>query len=80
MISFVKPINLNGTELRQELNAVGITITDEPTTIKTTADNLIWLDIAESDAEAAETIVAAQCRFYLATWTPSQPRTQWLHL
>jgi hypothetical protein len=59
MISFVKPINLNGTELRQELNAVGITITDEPTTIKTTADNLIWLDIAESDAEAAETIVAA---------------------
>jgi uncharacterized protein YbcC (UPF0753/DUF2309 family) len=59
MISFTKPTNLNGYELRQELNAAGILISDEPTSVKTTADNLIWLDIAESDAQAAEAIVAA---------------------
>jgi hypothetical protein len=59
MISFTKPTNLNGFELRQELNAAGILISDEPTSVKTTADNLIWLDIVESDAKAAEAIVAA---------------------
>jgi hypothetical protein len=59
MISFTKPTNLNGFELRQELNAAGILISDEPTSVKTTADNLIWLDIAEADAATAQAVVAA---------------------
>jgi len=58
MISFTKPTNLNGAELRQELNDAGITISFDLGTVVHTADGLIWLDIAEGDAEAAEAIVA----------------------
>ena len=59
MISFDKPINLNGFELREELNAAGVSISNEPTAVKTTADNLIWLDIDDRDKEAAAKVIAA---------------------
>ena len=59
MISFNKPTNLNGTELRQELNDGGVTISFDRGTVVETADGLIWLAIAEADAEAAAVIVAA---------------------
>lgn len=59
MISFTKPNNLNGFELRQELNDAGISIEGDIGTVLVTTDGLLWLDIAESDAEAAEAVVAA---------------------
>jgi hypothetical protein len=59
MISFNRPTNLNGAELRQELNNAQIFITDSIWAIKDSADGLLWLDIAESDAEAAAVVVAA---------------------
>jgi hypothetical protein len=59
MISFNKPTNVNGFELRQELNEAGISIVGDVGTVLITTDGLLWLDIAESDAQAAEAIVAA---------------------
>jgi len=59
MISFNKPTNVNGFELRQELNDAGISIVGDVGTVLVTTDGLIWLDIAESDAEAAAVVVAA---------------------
>ena len=56
MIQFTKPINLNGTELLQELNAAGITITESP--MVDGNDNL-WLEVAEGDKAKATPIVAA---------------------
>ena len=59
MISFNKPTNVNGFELRQELNDAGISIVGDVGTVLITTDGLLWLDIAEGDAEAAQAIVAA---------------------
>jgi hypothetical protein len=59
MISFAKPTNLNGAELRQELQDNGIEIADSIWAIKDSADGFLWLDIAESDAQAAEAVIAA---------------------
>ena len=58
MQTFTKPINLNGAELRQELNAAGIVITNERGAVVLDGETL-FLDIAEGDAEAAQAIVAA---------------------
>lgn len=58
MIKFDKPINLNGTELRQELNAAGVIITDRPSSVK--VDNeCLWLDIAKKDEAKAQVVVDA---------------------
>ena len=59
MISFNKPTNLNGAELRQELNDGGVSISFDLGTVVHTADGLIWLDIATKDKLKAEAIVAA---------------------
>lgn len=59
MIKLTKPINLNGTELRQELNAAGVKISDEPSSIKLDADGNLWLDIADKDETKAKAIVDA---------------------
>ena len=59
MISFNKPIKLNGAELRQELNDAGVAISVELGTVIDTADGLLWLDIADKDEEAAAVVVAA---------------------
>jgi len=59
MISFNKPIKLNGAELRQELNDAGITISFELGSVIDTADGLLWLDIADKDKQAAAVVVAA---------------------
>jgi len=56
MIKFNKPENLNGTELLDELNAVGIKIT-EPPLIDGNGD--LWLNIAAKNQEKATAIVAA---------------------
>jgi len=59
MISFNKPTNVNGFELRQELNDAGISIVGDVGTVLITTDGLLWLDISESNAESAQAIVAA---------------------
>ncbi len=58
MIKFNKPINLNGTELRQELNVAGVKITDQPSSVKVD-NNDLWLDIADKDEAKAQVVVDA---------------------
>jgi len=58
MQTFTKPTNLNGAELRQELNAAGIAISNEKSAVVLDGETL-YLDIAKKDAKAAEAIVAA---------------------
>lgn len=58
MIKFNKPINLNGTELRQELNAAGVKITDATSSVKVDNEDL-WLDIANKDEIKAKAVVDA---------------------
>ena len=55
MIKFNKPVNLNGTELVNELNAAGIAVNDLP---YVDGNNDLWLDITEADKVEAESIVA----------------------
>jgi len=59
MIQFMKPENLNGAELRDELNANGVAISDDPFSVKLEGDGFLWLDIAEADKAKATPIVAA---------------------
>ena len=59
MIKFNKPSNLNGTELRQELNAAGVAITDKPSSVKSDANGNLWLDIADKDEAKAQVVVDA---------------------
>ncbi len=59
MIKFTKPINLNGTELRQELNSAGVVITNDPLAVQVDGNNDLWLDIADKDEVKAKPIVAA---------------------
>jgi len=58
MQTFTKPTNLNGAELRQELNAAGITISNDRSAVVLDGETL-FLDIAKKDAQAAQAIVAA---------------------
>jgi len=57
MIQFNKPTNLNGTELRQELNNAGVTISDKKDSVSLDADGSLWLDIKTSDKTKAKSIV-----------------------
>jgi len=59
MISFTKPVNLNGIELRQELNAGGVAISDSPDVIVVDGNGNLLLDILESDTAKATPIVVA---------------------
>ena len=56
MIKFNKPVNLNGTELVNELNDAGIIVNDLP---YIDGNNDLQIDISESDKAQAELIVAA---------------------
>ena len=58
MIQFNAPVNLDGTVLRQELNTAGVKISDVMTAVKLDG-NVLWLDIAKKDEDAANLIVAA---------------------
>jgi hypothetical protein len=59
MIQFTKPTNLNGAELRNELNANGVAISNDPFSVKLESEGSLWLDIAEVDKAKATPIVAA---------------------
>lgn len=56
MIKFNKPTNLNGTELVNELESVGITVNDLPFV---DGNDDLWLDISDANKAQAEQIVAA---------------------
>jgi hypothetical protein len=59
MISFDKPTNLNGTELRQELNDAGVKISNEQFAVRLDDSNVLWLDIAAKDKSKAQAVVDA---------------------
>ena len=56
MIKFIKPVNLNGAELLNELKQAGIDVIGLPVV---DGNNDFWLDIAEADKAKATPIVAA---------------------
>jgi hypothetical protein len=56
MIQFIKPTNLNGTELLAELNSGGVVVTGLPAI---DGNGNFWLDITEADKAKATPIVAA---------------------
>ena len=58
MISFTKPTNLNGIELRDELNANGVAISYDLDVMVVDGNGNLLLDIPESDAVKATPIVA----------------------
>jgi len=55
MLQFIKPSNLNGAELLQELNAAGVLVTTNP---MIDGDGNLWLDVLEKDKSKAGEIVA----------------------
>ena len=55
MLKFIKPLNLNGAELLQELNEAGVVVTTNP---MLDGDGCLWLDAAEKDKTKATEIVA----------------------
>ena len=56
MNKFLQPLNLNGTELLNELNKAGIVITKSPFIDD---EGNFWLDVSDKDIEKAAAIVAA---------------------
>jgi len=58
MILFDKPTNLNGAELRQKLNDANVVISNDIDAVIVDG-NVLLLDIADKDKEAAEIVVAA---------------------
>ncbi len=59
MILFTKPANLNGKELREELNAAGINILEDKFAVVVDSEGVLLLDINPSDESAAAAVVAA---------------------
>jgi hypothetical protein len=59
MISFTKPINLNGSELRNELNAGGVAISYDPDVMAVDGNGNLLLEIDQKDVSKATSIVAA---------------------
>ena len=58
MISFDKPTSLNGDQLRIELRAAGVAISDHAGAVADTSDGQIHLDVAAKDQAKASEIVA----------------------
>jgi hypothetical protein len=58
MILFTRPTNLNGGELRQELNDAGVNISDDKSAVVLDGD-VLFLDIAAKDKAKAEAVIAA---------------------
>ena len=58
MIKFNKPINLNGTELRQELRNAKVNISDDTLSVIEISGDL-YLDIKPADEAKAQAVVAA---------------------
>jgi len=58
MEKYIIPKNLNGIQLRKELNDAGIVISDNSRAVRT-YDNELILEISAKDADKAKEIVAA---------------------
>jgi hypothetical protein len=59
MITFTKPENLNGTELRSELNTAGVVISNAPESVAIDENGNLVLDINSNDEAKAKKIVDA---------------------
>jgi hypothetical protein len=59
MEQFDKPTNLNGTELRAELNAANVAISDDIDAIVLDENQNLFLKIASKDKTKATQVVAA---------------------
>ena len=59
MIKYTKPTELNGSQLRKELNAAGVKISDSLESVTIDGNGDLWLDIADKDKAKTETIVAS---------------------
>ena len=59
MIAFIKPENLNGAELRNELIAAGVLISFDRDAVSADDNNNLWLQIDLKDKQKAETVVAS---------------------
>lgn len=57
MIQFTKPAQLNGSQLRDELRAAGVKITDDNQAVSTDGEQILWLEIADSDKAKAQEVV-----------------------
>ncbi len=59
MIKFDKPVNLNGSELLDELAAVGIVLDKLKQAPYIDGNNEFWLDVKPADKAKTEAVVAA---------------------
>ena len=59
MIKFDKPEILNGEQLRQELKAKGVVLTDSVSDLFDDGAGGLWLDIAKKDETKAKAIIDA---------------------
>jgi len=59
MIKFIKPNQLNGIQLRQELNNAGVLISNEPNAVFIDGNGDFWLVINKKDEAKAKPIVDA---------------------
>ena len=57
MIKFNTPTNLNGTQIRAELNAAGVKIASTSGAVMMDGNGDLWLDISDKDKSKAENIV-----------------------
>jgi hypothetical protein len=55
MEQFIKPANLNGEELINELNAAGVAIVKPPSL---DGEGILWLEIKSDDKSKAKKVVA----------------------
>ena len=58
MITFTKPIELDGVQLCKELNAVGIQVSNK-TSPYIDGNGIFWLDIDAEDTEKAQEVLNA---------------------
>ena len=59
MIIFDKPNTLNGSQLRNELRAVGVEITDDIFAVSIDGNNKLVLDIDSKDKSKAQKVIDA---------------------
>ena len=59
MIKFIKPNQLNGSQLRQELNDAGVKIDNEMQSVSVDGNGDLFLAIAKKDEAKAQSVIDA---------------------